>query len=226
MRKQFENKLHELQIEILKMGLMVEKQLHLALKALETMDKGPSHEVIQADTAVNAQRFLIEEKCVELIATQQPAARDLRTIIAVMNMIIDLEQMGDQAKEIVKGILRLPENPKEMQPTELKQMGELVGVMLSQILVAYTENGTISAEVIAKQDREVHDLYARLFGHITENLAETKKRKRVLEAYEILRAAQKLERIGDLVINIAERIIYVATGKMREINVEADESVN
>ena len=82
------------------------------------------------------------------------------------------------------------------------------------------------AEVIAKQDREVHNLYTRLFSHVIENMAETKKRKRVLEAYEILRAAQKLERIGDLATNIAERVIYVDTGKMQEINVEPDESVN
>ena len=226
MRLQFENKLHELQNDILKMGQMVEKQLQLALKTLETMDKEMSHEVIHADAAVNAQRFLIEERCVELIATQQPAARDLRAIIAVMNMIVDLEQIGDQAKEIVRCVLRLPENLKGSQPTELKQMGEMIGVMLSQVLAAYMQNSAILAEVIAKQDREVHDSYTRLFSHIIENMAETKKRKRVLEAYEFLRAAQKLERIADLATNIAERVIYVATGRMQEINVEPDESGN
>jgi phosphate transport system protein len=226
MRLQFENKLHDLQNDILKMGQMVEKQLQLALKTLETMDKGLAHEVIHGDSAVNAQRFLIEEKCVELIATQQPAARDLRAIIAVMNMIVDLEQMGDQAKEIVRCVLQLPENPKGSQPTELKQMGEMVSVMLNQVLAAYHEKSTILAEVIAKQNRDVRDLYTRLFSHIIENMAETKKRKRVLEAYEILRAAQKLERIGDLATNIAERVIYVATGKMQEINVEPDERMN
>jgi len=190
------------------------------------MDKGLAHEVIRADAAVNTQRFSIEEKCVELIATQQPAARDLRAIIAVMSMIVDLEQMGDQAKEIVRCDLRLPENSKGTQPNELKQMGETVAVMLSQVLAAYIENSAILAEVIAKQNREVHDLYARLFSHIIENMAEAKKRKRVLEAYEMLRAAQKLERIGDLATNIAERVIYVATGKMQEINLESDETAN
>ena len=226
MRKQLENKLQELQNEILNMGRMVEKQVQLALKALETVDKGLSHEVIQADAAVNAQRFLIEEKCVELIATQQPAARDLRAIVAVMNMIVDLERMGDEAKEIAEGVLRLAENPKASLPTEFKQMGEMVGVMLSQVLGAYAENRAILAEVIAKQDREVHDVYIRLFSHIIENMTETKKRKRVLEAYELLRAAQKLERVGELATNIAERVIYVATGKLEEIGLEPDEHVN
>ena len=225
MRKQFENKLHELQNEILKMGHMVEKQLQLALKALETVDKGLAHQVIHADAAVNAQRFFIEEKCVELIATQQPAARDLRAIVAVMNMIVDLERMGDEAKEIAGGVLRLAEHPKGSQPTELKQIGEMVGALLSQVLAAYVENTALLAEVIGKQNRDVHDLYSRLFSHIIENMAETKKRKRVLEAYEILRAAQKLERIGDLATNIAERVIYVATGKLQEIHVEPDENV-
>ena len=71
----------------------------------------------------------------------------------------------------------------------------------------------------------MHDLYSRLFSRVIENMAETKKRKRVLEAYEILRAAQKLERIGDLATNIAERIIYVATGKLQEIHVGPDETI-
>jgi len=226
MRLQFENKLHELQNDIVQMGQMVEKQLQLALKTLETADKGLAHEVIHGDSAVNAQRFLIEEKCVELIATQQPAARDLRAIIAVMNIIVDLEQVGDQAKEIVRCVLRLPENPKGDQPAELKQMGEIISAMLSQVLAAYHKSSAILAELIAKEDRDVRDLYTRLFSHIIENMAETKKRKRVIEAYEILRAAQKLERVGDLATNIAERVIYVATGKMQEIHVEPDESLN
>ena len=226
MRKQLENKLQELQNEILQMGHMVEKQLQLALKALETVDKGLSHDVIQGDAAVNAQRFLIDEQSVELIATQQPAARDLRAIVAVMNMIVDLERMGDEAKEIAEGVLRLAENPKGSPPNQLKQMGEIVSVMLSQILGAYAENRAILAEVIAKQDREVHDVYIRLFSHIIENMTETKKRKRVLEAYELLRAAQKLERVGELATNIAERVIYVATGKLEEIGLEPDEHVN
>lgn len=225
MRKQFENQLHELQNEILKMGHMVEKQLQLALKALETVDKALAHEVIHADAAVNAQRFWIEEKCVELIATQQPAARDLRAIVAVMNMIVDLERMGDEAKEIAGGVLRLAENPKGSQPSEIKQMGEMVGSILSQVLAAYVENTAMFTEAIGKQNREVHDLYSHLFSHVIENMAETKKRKRVLEAYEILRAAQKLERIGDLAINIAERVIYVVTGKLQEIQVEPDEDI-
>ena len=226
MRLQFENKLHELQNDVLKMGQMVEKQLQLALKTLEAADKGLAHEVIHSDSAVNTQRFLIEEKSVELIATQQPAARDLRAIIAVMNMIVDLEQVGDQAKEIVRCVLRLPENSKAPQPPELKHMGEMVSAMLSQVLAAYHKNSTILAELIAKQDRDVRDLNTGLFSHIIENMAETKKRKRVLEAYEFLRAAQKLERIADLATNIAERVIYVATGRMQEINVEPDESGN
>ena len=226
MRKQFENKLQELQNEILKMGRMVERQLQLALQALETGDRALSHEVIHDDAAVNAQRFLIEEKCVELIATQQPAARDLRAIVAVMNMIVDLERMSDETKEIAGCALHLVDNLKGSPPTELNQMGERVSVLLGQVLGAYAENGAILAEVILEQNRDVHDVYIRLFSHIIEDMTETKKKKRVLEAYEILRAAQKLERIGELAANIAERVIYVATGKLQEINVETDENVN
>ncbi len=230
MRKQLENQLRELQNEVVKMGRMVEQQLQLVLKALETSDTTLAAEVVQTDAAVNAQRFLIEEKCVELIATQQPAARDLRAIVAVMNMIVDIERMGDQAKAIAKGITKAAEHPKGEPKgeskgahwNEIKQMGELAGAMLNQVLTAYVEQNPGIVEIIAKQDRELHDLYSRLFSHVIENMAETKKQKRVIEAYGILRTAQELERVGERVTNIAERIKYIATGRLQEINAETD----
>lgn len=226
MRKQFEIKLNELRDDILKMGLMVEEELKLALRALDKLDKDLARQVINADAAVNAQRFMIEEKCVELIATQQPAARDLRAIVAVMNMIIDLERMGDQAKGIAKVIPRLTEYPKGLHPPELKQMGEIVGTMLKQTLAAYAENNVSLAELTAKQDDEVDSLYSRLFSRTIDNMTGTKKQKIVQASYEILRAAQELERFGDLATNIAERVIYVVTGRFQEVNIEPDDIVN
>ena len=133
--------------------------------------------------------------------------------------------MGDQAKEIARGILRLAEKAKVSQPDELQQMGEIAVGMLNQVLDAYVENNPSLAETIAKQDREVDDLYTFVFSHIIENMVEAKKQKRILEAYELLRVAQKLERVGDLATNIAERVIYITTGKLEEINVEPDDNL-
>ncbi|HEX2906352.1 MAG TPA: phosphate signaling complex protein PhoU [Phototrophicaceae bacterium] len=226
MRKQFGTKLNELRDEILEMGKMVEEELKLALKALNKLDKELARQVIEFDASVNAKRFAIEEKCVQLIATQQPAASDLRAIVAVMNMIVDLERMGDQAKGIAKVIPRLNEFPGGTQPTELKQMGDIVGVMLSQCMEAYAQNNVGLAEHTAKQDDEVDHLYATFFAHIIAMMAETKKQKVVQASYEVLRAGQELERFGDLATNIAERVIYIATGKVHEVNVEPEDPAN
>src|SRR5512138_1501133 len=110
-RKQFESKLDELRDDILKLSNMVETELKQALRALETLDRDLAHQVVVSDSAVNAERFAIEEKCLEVIATQQPVARDLRVVVAVMNMIVDLERMGDQAKGIAKIVPHLTDHP-------------------------------------------------------------------------------------------------------------------
>jgi phosphate transport system protein len=222
MRTQLESKLNELRDDILKMGHMVEEELKLALEALDTLDTALARQVIDADLAVNAERFAIEEKCFELIATQQPAARDLRAIVAVMNIIVDLERMGDQAKGIAKIIPRLAEHPKRPQPHELQQMGESVGLMLNQTMAAYAQNDVNLARLAADQDAEVDKLYTRAFTKIMESMTEAKKQAKVKADYEVLRVAQELERFGDLATNIAERVIYIATGRVQEVNVEPD----
>ena len=123
MRERFERKLNELQDEILKMGSMVDEELKLALRALENVDSDMARRVHEADKAVNALRFDIEEQCFTLIVTQQPAARDLRAIVAVMNMIVDLERMGDQAKGIAKVIPHIASYPAEM-PLAVRSSGD------------------------------------------------------------------------------------------------------
>jgi phosphate transport system protein len=226
MRRQFELKLDELRAEILEMGKMVNEELQMARRALEALDKDLARKVIKYDATVNERRFAIEEKCVQLIATQQPAAGDLRAIVAAMNMIVDLERMGDQAKGIAKVIPRLAKYPAGTQPAELKQMGEIVSTMLEQCMEAYAENNAGLAGAVARQDDEVDHLYARFFSTIIETMAETKKQKVVQATYEILRAGQELERFGDLATNIAERVVYLSTGELHEVNVEPDNTKN
>lgn len=219
MRRQFEIRLGELRDDILKMGRMVDEELKLALKALDTLDAALAHQVMEADAAVNAERFSIEGKCFELIATQQPTARDLRAIVAVINMIVDLERMGDQAKGIAKLVPRLAEHPKQPQPPEMKQMRDLVSAMLTQSMAAYAQNSVDLAALVANQEDEVDSLYRSVFAQTMEGMAKTRKQKKVEAYYQVLRVAQELERFGDLATNIAERVIYIVTGKLHEVNV-------
>ncbi len=221
-RKQFEGELDGLRDDILKMSNMVDAQLKQALKALETLDKDLAHQVISGDAAVNAERFAIEEKCLEVIATQQPVARDLRLVVAVMNMIVDLERMGDQAKGIAKYIPKLTDYPFGALPPQINQMGEIVSAMLNQCMEAYAQNNIDLAKLAANRDDEVDTLNAQVFAQIMEDMAEARKPKRIKAAYEVLRISQELERFGDLTTNIAERVIYITTGRLKETNTETD----
>jgi phosphate transport system protein len=217
MRRRFDDKLNEIRDDILRMGSLVEEELTLALQALKKRDTDLAQQVIVADELVNEMRFAIEEKCVELIATQQPAASDLRAIVAVMNMIVDLERMGDQTKGVAKLIPALEEAPgKWTRSKELHEMGELVGSMLKQAMTAYATNDLGLAGLIVNQDEEVDSLYAHVHAQVMENMTETTKQKKVEASYDVLRAARELERFGDLATNVADRVIYIATGQTHE----------
>lgn len=216
----FDRMLDELRDDILSMGSRVEAELHLALEALEELSLEKAQEVRAADKLVNKARFDIEEKCFTLIVTQQPAARDLRTVVTAMNIIVDLERMGDQAKGIAKVIPHVLKNPDQSSPPQLHEMGISVGNMLNQVMIAYAHGNVDMARLVAKQDDDVDALYAKVFTAIMDKMAETANTDKVEAAYELLRVARELERFGDLATNIAERTIYLVTGSLEEVNVE------
>lgn len=225
-RQRFEQQLEELRTDVLKMGSMVEQELQVAMDALEKLDTARAREVFSLDNEVNLIRFEIEEKCFGLIVTQQPAARDLRSIVTVMNMIVDLERMGDQAKGIAKVIPHMVQSPDIPRPAELSQMGIKVGRMLNQTMTAYAHDNIDLASAVARQDDEVDALYAHIFGQIMAHMADAKTPDKIEATYEALRAARELERFGDLATNLAERVIYMVTGRFQEINVDRSEAAD
>ena len=223
-RHRFEMQLNELREDVLKMGSMVEEELHLAMDALEALDTAKAKQVYVADDAVNATRFEIEEKCFALIVTQQPAARDLRSIVTVMNMIIDLERMGDQAKGIAKVVPHMVRSTDIPRPPDVKEMGRLAGKMLNQAMTAYAHDNVDLAKMVARQDDEVDALYAKIFHQLMGYMAQMETAEKIEAAYEALRAARELERFADLATNIAERVIYMVTGKIQEMNVDRSDA--
>jgi phosphate transport system protein len=166
------------------------------------------------DREVNRLRFEIEERCFVLIATEAPAARDLRLIFAAANMIVDLERMGDQAKGLAKATRKLKKEPAIVRPAELQQMGALVGSMLDDALRAYADGDLELSRQISLRDREVDALFSNVFSQITHMLAEAGDPARVRIIYNLLRAAREIERFGDLVSNFSERSVYLITGEM------------
>lgn len=219
-RGRFEQQLSELRQDILQMGKMVEDQLVLALQALDQLDVKLAQQVHTVDDAVNKFRFETEEKCFTVIVTQQPAARDLRTIVSVMNIIVDLERMGDQAKGIAKVIPHLRQQQNLTPLPEIKQMGDLVLTMLRQGMQAYASDSVTLARIVAGQDDDVDKLYAQIFTKLVNQMAADNQPTEIETSYERLRVARELERFGDLVTNIAERVIYRVTGQLKELNTD------
>lgn len=220
MRERFEQQLGELRADILHMGKLVEEELLLALRALQQFDPALARQVYTADDEVNRVRFATEDKCFTVIVTQQPAARDLRAVVTVMNMIVDLERMGDQAKGIAKVIVRIHERIPPFVLPELNQMGELVLTMLRQSMLAYAENSTSLAKTVVVQDGLVDELFGRIYKQLIAQMAADNDPDKVEDSYEMVRVARELERFGDLATNIAERVIYRVTGQIGELNTD------
>ncbi len=215
-RAHFEQQLNALSDAILLLASKVGEEMRAALSALRTLDMNKALEVMEQDKLINKERFEIEEKCYELIAMQQPAARDLRLIISTINIVTDLEHMGDQAKGVARVTARLTTHPFIERPSELQQMGDLVLHMLNQVMMAYTQRDINLAKTIVQQDENVDALYAVIYTTCMTQMALAGVKEKAEAAYEILRAAREVERFGDLVTNIAERIVFLVTGEFGE----------
>jgi phosphate transport system protein len=220
MRTEFNRALNDLRDDILLMASRVEHELEAALAALADVDIEKAREVYATDRIVNQNRFEIEDRCFTLIATQQPAAGDLRLVVAAMSMVVDIERMGDQAKGIAKVVTRLDQHTNIPRPPELVEMGRLVRDMLRRAMQAYAEANIVLAQTVANSDEDVDLLYGKVFAQMMEYMAARNSPQEVEAGYEILRSARELERFGDLVTNVAERTIYLVTGTMSELNVE------
>jgi phosphate transport system protein len=219
-REKFEQDLQQLSDDILLMVNRVEEQLSLALASYERLDPALANLVSDIDRQVNKTRFDIEERCVELIAMQQPAARDLRLIISALNMIVDIERMGDQAKGVMKALQRMHPASIKSRPAEILEMGQLVLAMLRRSKEAYIQRDIKMAREIALTDDEVDKLYARAFTEVMYRMAGASNPEEVESEYELLRIAREFERFGDLVTNVAERLIFLVTGSMHELNID------
>ena len=217
-REKFERDLQQLSDDILLMASRVEEQMTLALAAYEALDPSPAAVVNDLDRQINKTRFEIEERCLELIAMQQPAARDLRLIISALNMIVDLERMGDQAKGVMKALRHMHQRPQIERPPEIAQMGRLVLDMLRRSKEAYVQRDVQMARAVGRTDDDVDRLYATAFTQIMYHMAGAGNPEQIEAEYELLRIAREFERFGDLVTNIAERLIFLVTGSMTEIN--------
>lgn len=217
LRVTYDREYAHVQDQVLKLGELVDQAIARSLKCLQERDQDLAHQVIDDDEAVNKLRFHIEEACLALIATQQPTASDLRAVIAAMNIVTDMERMGDHAAGIAKTVIMMGDEPLLKPLIDIPKMAARVREMLGISLKAFVERDAAAARNAAKQDDEVDALYRAIFDELVEIMAH--KPDSVQRATYLMWCAHNLERIGDRVTNIAERAIFMCTGDMKELNV-------
>lgn len=215
MRTGFHRRLREIQDDILVMGSMVEKAILRSVEALKTRDLDLAHQIVADDQQVNEKRFEIEEKCIELIATQQPMASDLRTVVAVLNIIIEVERIGDYAGGIAKITIMIGDEPPLKPLIDVPLMAEKTVDMLRRGLDAFINRDAEAARKIGLEDDYIDRLYDQVFLELLSFMAEDPKT--ITRATRLVWVAHNLERAADRVTNICERVIFMATGKMEEL---------
>ena len=211
-RADFDKNLGELEAELMGLGEMVEKAIIKSMDALERRDLAVAYEVVAEDDLIDEKRFELEEKCIDLIATQQPLAIDLRTLLAVLHIAVELERMGDYAEGIGKICLIIGDDEPVEMPKQLSQMAEMGIAMLRRSLKSLMDRDTDLANDVWDSDDEVDALYDGVCRQIFLDMGQ--QPKTIEAATHFLWVAHDLERIADRATNIAERVIFVVTGRI------------
>ncbi len=218
-RIDFDRDLRELQDDLLQLGGMVEKAIIKSLDALKNRDMALAEEVIQEDDAIDRKRFELEEECLDLIATQQPLAGDLRILITVLHVSVELERIGDYAEGIAKISVAMGDEPPLKPLIDIPRMGDRSMDMLRRSLDSLVNRDVAAAQQVWEDDDEVDALYEQVYRELlTYMMADHSAIRR---ATYLLWIAHDLERIADRTTNISERVIYLVTGDLSQSGARA-----
>ena len=221
MRKTFEQEIQHVKDEVLFLGSLVERSILESVESLKKRDVPASQRILALDRQINAKRFEIENHLMILIATQQPMAHDLRLLASSMEIISELERMGDYGKGIARINIRMGDQPLLKPLIDIPRMARIGVDMLHRALTAFIEEDVAAARAIPDEDDEVDGLYTQIYRELMTFIIQDPK---VIErANWLLWAAHNLERLADRVTNICERTIFIATGEQMELGVKDDE---
>ena len=217
MRERFEKHVKELNREVVDMSEMVAAATSRSIKALGDLNVEEAKKIIEDDLLINKKRWQIEEKCINLIALQQPVATDLREIIAILNIITELERMGDYAEGIARIVIMLGGEPLIRPLIFMPKMADKANNMLKRSMQALVDRDVKAANTICDEDDEVDKLYDEAYNDLLMRMI--KDPGLIPKATPLVWATHNLERIADRVTNICERIIFLATGSMPQVNI-------
>ncbi|MCS7087441.1 MAG: phosphate signaling complex protein PhoU [Thermoflexales bacterium] len=204
--------LAELRDDLLRISSLAEDLIARSVSALKRQDLEAARALIEMDTRVNTLRYQVETRAVQLIALQQPAARDLRFIMAAVHSAIEMERMADHACGIARICLRIGEEPLIKPLIDIPKMCDIACAMLHDATSAFIALDAEAARHIAERDSEVDNLYAQVLRELLTYMMQD--RRKVEQGTYLLWVAHNLERIADRVTNVCERIIFVATGEL------------
>ena len=218
--QQYNAELEDIRNRVMGMGGLVEQQLASAITALVDGDVEIGEQVVSGDYKVNAMEVTIDEECSRVLARRQPAASDLRLIVAVIKTITDLERIGDQAERVARMAVRLADAEiNKSQFVELQHLGNHVRQMLNDALDAFARMDTEAALNVVREDLKVDQEYDALMRQLMTYMMEDPRT--ISRVLDVMWAARALERIGDHARNICEYVIYLVMGKdVRHTNLE------
>ena len=215
-RDLFVKEMDALQADVVRMASLAGDAIHASVEALRDRDVARAERIVADDDKIDAMHLDLEARCTKLLARQQPMASDLRAIAAMFAITLDLERLADHAEGISRAVKRLGNQPLVKPLVDIPRMEELVQQMLRDVMHALLRRDTALAEATAKKDDEVDSLRSQVFRELLTYMMSDPST--VSRALELLLVAQHLERAADHITNIAERVIYVTTGELRELN--------
>lgn len=215
-RQAFEQDLANLHAEIVRMGALVESAIGDAVEALEKLDADQAKRVIEADDAIDDMEHAIERRCLEIIARQQPVARDLRDVASALKLVTDLERIADHASDISEKIVSLTEMRRVVLPHSVVTMANLAKQMVRGALDAYVGRDAVHAAEVALSDDKVDELYERIKSDLVHLM--TIDKENVAALVELLFVCKYFERIADHATNVAEWVVFLVDGDHRSLN--------
>ena len=208
--------MEQLRRALLVMGQQVERSIRGSVNALGQHDVAAAEVVLRREAEVNRMHHDIDDSCLRLLATEQPVATDLRQIVGTLNVIGQLERIGDLAVHVASVAQRMAPEQFSRGMSAIMQMADDVGAMIGDSLQAFVTQDEAMAEQVSARDRTVDEVYASIFRDLLSYMMENGKN--IAQASSLLFVAKQLERVGDHCTNICESVIFVTTGKHVDLN--------
>lgn len=219
-RETFDRELRHLQDDMLLLASLVDQAVSGAMDALRYLDQAKARQIILRDAEINSKRFAIEEQAVTLLATQQPAAGDLRTILAVLTITGELERMGDYAAGTARIVVMHGDQELLKPLVDLPRMADLARSMLRRAIDAYVNRDAALAKSVAAEDDLVDALHDQVYRELLTYMIQDPRT--IDRATWLMWVAHNVERIADRVTNICERVVFLVSGRLEEMNTKAD----